>query len=85
MKHQEEFVKKQLLLNGFISRNFCLENYVSRLSAIIQNLEADGWCFDPKYVKGKKGRNFVYYLVSCPMKKVEYTVQGMENNVILYR
>ena len=82
---QEKFVIEQLKLNGFISRNFCLENYVSRLSAIIQDLEADGWKFEPKYIPNKngKGRNYVYYVVGSPLKKLTYTVDGKE--IIIYK
>ena len=32
---QKDFVKNELKLHGFITRNKCLRNYISRLSAII--------------------------------------------------
>ena len=81
---QEQWVINQLNLNGFISRNFALENFVSRLGAIIYNLTKEGWEFDAKYVKGKRGNNFVYYLLKTPMKKTLYNVVGENKQITLY-
>jgi hypothetical protein len=46
---QKDIVEKQLKEYGEVSRNFCLKNYISRLSAIIQKLEEEGWEFEPTY------------------------------------
>ena len=51
--------------NGKITRNFCLQNYVSRLSALIFKLNEEGYEFSAEYVKfktehGWQGRDFVY-------------------------
>jgi hypothetical protein len=82
---QEEWVIKQLNLNGFISRNFALQNYISRLGAIICNLTKEGWEFEGKYVKSKSGKNFVYYLLKTPQTKTIYKVVGMDKEIATYK
>ena len=47
---QKQFVKEILEKDGYISRNFCLRNYISRLGAIICSLEKDGYRFKAEYV-----------------------------------
>ena len=80
MKNQSQFVTKQLLKNGKVSRNECLRNSITRLGAVISILKADGWKFDEipsstgqtmtvgRYVKTKGGNDYVYTLVSKPKK-----------------
>jgi len=36
---QIKIVEEQIKLNGYISRNWCLRNYISRLSALIVELD----------------------------------------------
>ena len=67
---QKEIVINQLLKNGRISRNWCLQNYISRLSAIIQNLEEEGWQFTTGFIE----KNYVYTILKCPLKKVVFTL-----------
>ena len=62
---QKEFVKNELKLHGFITRNKCLRNYISRLSAIIFTLRDEGFEFETKFVENKNAYNstekdFVY-------------------------
>ena len=78
MKHQREFIKHHLLKYGFISRNYCLQNYVSRLGAWILILKKEGMPIeDGRYVKTEKGRDFIYNM--CPPKSWEITtVDGKE-------
>ena len=52
---QKEFVKDVLLSKGYITRNECLRNYISRLGAIIHTLKSEGWDFKGEYVKTKNG------------------------------
>ena len=76
-KTQEEWVIKVLLDNGEISRNFALQNYVSRLGAIACDLKAKGWNLEGEYVKTPHGKDYVYKLVGTqPMEQKEYFVQG---------
>jgi hypothetical protein len=69
-KTQEDWVKNQLRENGKISRNFCLQNYVSRLGAIIFIIKEQGWDINGHWVKTEHGKDFVYTLVNRPTKKV---------------
>lgn len=39
---QREIVLKELKENGSVSRNWCLANYISRLSSIMNKLKAEG-------------------------------------------
>lgn len=77
---QINFVKSELKKNGFISRNHCVRNYILRLGAIINILNAQGYKFynfskKPNYnVWGRKedvgyGKNdFVYTLRNKKIK-----------------
>jgi len=76
---QEQFVINQLKLNGYISRNLCLQERITRLGAIICNLKKVGWDFDAKFVNEKGGKNFIYYATKSPLKVVKYTTpEGKE-------
>ena len=62
---QKEFVKSELSKNGFITRNKCLRNYISRLSAIIFVLREEGFQFKTNFVENKTAygsteNDFVY-------------------------
>lgn len=82
---QKEQVIKILRLNGEVSRNVCIrELYITRLSAIIQELEEDGWTFNPQNVKTEYGRDFIYYMVKTPYKKVEYYVPVLKQVITKY-
>lgn len=64
---QLEFIKARLQEKGEISRNECLQMYVSRLGARIRDLKCLGWQFETETrptVKpdGSKGKDFVYKL-----------------------
>ena len=84
-KSQKEQVKKILLQNGEVSRNVCIrELYITRLSAIIQELETEGWEFNPQNVKTEHGKDFVYYLKKTPMVKTIYKVVGEDKEIITY-
>lgn len=70
-KTQKDRVVSKLLKDGFITRNECLRNFISRLGAIICDLEREGWEFEAKYTKD---RDYLYKVLKCPLKKVIYTV-----------
>ena len=63
---QEKWVIEQLEENGFITRNMCLRNYISRLGAIICDLKNKGWEFTTEYQKTNTGKDFVYTLIAKP-------------------
>ncbi len=73
-KSQKNRVVGQLLANGYITRNQCLRNYISRLSAIIQVLEEEGWQFSTKDDKG----DYVYTVIKCPLRKIVYKLSNGE-------
>lgn len=59
---QKERIVSKLNKDGFVTRNECLARYISRLGAIIKNLEYEGWEFykesfkgDYKYIVKNKG------------------------------
>jgi len=68
-KSQKERVIGQLLNTGRISRNLCLQNFISRLSAIIQVLESEGWIFETDRKEG----DYIYFVRFCPYKKEQLT------------
>ena len=74
---QKEFVKQELVKNGFITRNKCLRNYVSRLSAIIFLLKEEGFEFETKFVENTTAygteRDFVYLWKNRKDGKLETT------------
>jgi len=48
---QLQWVKDKLKKDGFITRNECLSNYISRLGAIISVLKEQGYEFEAGYFK----------------------------------
>jgi hypothetical protein len=60
---QIKWVKQCLRERGQISRNEALQNYVSRLGAIINKLKKDGWEFESGY---DGHRNYVYKVIKKP-------------------
>lgn len=74
-KTQKERVAERLLKYGYVTRNQCLQNYISRLGAIICDLEAEGWSFEAKYLTDK---DYIYKVISCPFRRVEYKLPNGE-------
>ena len=73
-KTQKQRVVDKLLRDGFVTRNECLRNYISRLSAIIQDLEEEGFEFKPYDFHG----DYRYDMIKCPYKTITYTLQTGE-------
>lgn len=69
---QEKRIINRLLEYGVISRNQCLNVKISRLGAIIEDLEKDGWVFKPSYTEDRK--DYYYEVVYCPLQAIEYRV-----------
>lgn len=76
MKTQINFIIDQLKVNGFISRNFALKNFIGRLASRMDDLRNLGWEFETKIVKENGGKNFYYYVTKSPLKKYSYEVDG---------
>lgn len=66
---QKEFVISQLKKNGSISRNFCLGNYISRLGAIVNQLNKEGWNLEGS---NQDNGDYLYKVKQSPFKKVIY-------------
>ena len=60
---QRQRVISRLMDKGKITRNECLNNYITRLSAIILVLKQEGWEFETKEEKG----DYVYYAKCTPI------------------
>ena len=67
-KSQEQFVIDCLRARGEVTRNEALRNYISRLGAIIYNLNREKWVIKGEYRKYSGGKDFVYTLISEPPK-----------------
>ena len=65
---QLNWIISRLEENGRISRNECLQNYISRLGARIADLKKAGWRLEGRFEETEHGRDYVY-------RKVEETNQ----------
>ena len=59
---QIEWVKTQLEKYGEVSRNQALQNFISRLGAIVNRLKNEGYDFKTEW----RGNDYVYKLSSKP-------------------
>ena len=74
---QRQIVINRLRQTNQISRNWCLKNYISRLSAIILDLKHKGWVFKPKRDEG----DYIYILERMPLDdEIEYSPQQIKIN-----
>jgi len=80
---QRVFVLSRLRENGEITRNECLRNYISRLSAIIYDLrEIDDFEFEGFYrpiVNGNGkviGKDYVYKMIILANSDILYSLKG---------
>ena len=81
---QEQMVIHKLKVDGEISRNWALQNFCSRLGAIIYKLKTKGWEFDSHYDRTQFGRDYVYSLRSSPLKKIVYEIPELNKTFISY-
>lgn len=63
---QRKWVEQQFKEHGEITRNQCLQNYISRLGAIIYGLKQDGWVI----TSSRRGKDYVYTLGEAPKQKI---------------
>lgn len=59
---QVDRVKQRLISNGFITRNECLRNRITRLAAIMDILKKRGW----EYTAEDKDDDYIYTLITKP-------------------
>ena len=57
---QEEFILRVLLTQGFITRNFCLQRYISRLGARISDLKRMGYDIQGRNDRTNFGMDYRY-------------------------
>ena len=67
---QKDKVLIQLLNRGEVTRNWCLQKYISRLSAIIYQLKKEGWIFKEFYRAENGGKNYVYEVMRKPGEQI---------------
>lgn len=73
---QIEMIVNRLKLEGQVSRNWALRNFIGRLASRMDDLRNLGWEFETKIVKENGGKNFYYYVTKSPLKKYTYEVDG---------
>lgn len=77
---QKEFVISKLKKDGSISRNFCLSNYISRLGAIVNQLNNEGWNLEGS---NQDNGDYIYKVKQAPFKRVVYKLpDGREITVL---
>lgn len=81
---QKEQIIKKLLDDGFVSRNWALQNYIGRLASRMTDLKDEGWEFRTENVEENGGMNFYYYPLRSPRKKVEYYVPILNKVITKY-
>ena len=72
---QVALIKKQLELDGEVSRNWCLQRYITRLGARIWDLKQEGYEFEIE----RRGKDYVYVLVTKPKTRAVSDVLGTVN------
>ena len=78
---QAQYVEKILLEYGRITRNECLQQFISRLGSIINILNSQGWTITGKYIKTKSGKDYEYTAEKVPYKQVTYTISGTNTQI----
>lgn len=69
---QKDKVLTELRSQGFVTRNWALRNFISRLGAIMCDLKKDGIEFETKRIEGDYG----YILQDKPKATEVYRVNG---------
>jgi hypothetical protein len=72
---QRQQVLDQLKEARRVSRNWCLQNRITRLSALIHDLEAQGFIFNAHWEKTDHGKDYVYELLDTPKRMVSQVVE----------
>jgi len=68
---QKTLVLKQMRETGFVTRNWCLQRFISRLGAIVCDLKKDGMDIEASHKDG----DYIYQLKDQP-KIEQYIVRG---------
>lgn len=68
---QIKWVINKLKSDGYVTRNEALQNYISRLGALILHLKDNGWKIEGSYVTTLYGKDYRYNLIEAP-KQTSY-------------
>lgn len=68
---QKQFVIDRLKQDGFVSRNMCLQNRITRLAAIVSVLESEGWQLEPFKDEG----DYCYKVIKPAMRTITKVVE----------
>lgn len=66
---QKKWILDRIEEQGFITRNQCLRQYISRLGAIIDDLKKEGYQFEAEYQKTEYGKDYVYTFIGMQEKE----------------
>jgi len=67
---QLEFIREKLLTDGYITRNYCLSRFISRLGSRILELKQEGLNIKGENLKTENGMDYIYRLVKPEQKKL---------------
>ena len=70
-KTQLEMIKQRLIEDGYISRNWCLRNYIGRLASRMDDLHREGWQTEGSFIKTDRGLDYIYKLIRIPDKSYQ--------------
>jgi hypothetical protein len=70
---QKSKILKLMREQGFVTRNWALQNFISRLGAIICTLKKEGMNITAEWKDG----DYVYKLLDKPKEIIEYRVDGL--------
>ena len=79
-------VINQLKERNYVTRNWALRNYISRISAIILDLKNknEGFEFESFYHKNKKGnKDYVYKLIQFPKRQIQTPIYSEDGRKII--
>ena len=83
MKTQEQRIKDKLDRDGFVTRNECLRVRITRLGAIICDLQKQGYDFFAHFEKTEHGKDYIYELRDKPKKKKVEVIDGIARVVMV--
>ena len=69
---QRTKVLKLMREQGFVTRNWAMQNFISRLGAIIWQLKSEGMNIEPEWKDG----DYIYKLMDKPKETIVYRVNG---------
>ena len=66
---QLQMIRSKVLKDGYVTRNWCLERFVTRLGSRIYDLKEEGMEFEGKYVRTDYGQDYKYTLLNEPKQE----------------